>query len=312
MKLLVIGAQGQLGWELTRTLQPLGQVRALDRQGADLAYPDQLRLRIAEFAPDVIVNAAADTQVDAAEQNPDRAMRINADTVGVLGELAAGGKALLVHYSTDYVFDGGKKAPYAEDDQPAPLNIYGRSKLAGERALAQTGCDWLVFRTSWVYSGRGKNFLKTVLRLAGERDALRVVADQYGAPTPARLIAEISAHAIRQALDERRRSVFQSDLFHLTAGGQTTWHGFADAIVSGARARLPVGSIKAAVVEPIGTADYPVSATRPNYSVLDNTKLLEHFGVHRPDWRRALELVLDDTLGAAAISGGEKSTSAAP
>jgi len=300
VKILLTGATGQLGWELSRTLLGLGQVHACGRQTADLSRPDRLAHSILAFKPDLIVNAAAYTQVDAAEQDEALATRINAESVGVMADLAKRTGALLVHYSTDYVFDGSKTQAYIESDQPNPLSVYGRSKLAGEQAIAALGEDWLVFRTTWVYAARGKNFLRTMLRLASERDILNVVADQHGAPTPARLLADLSAHAIRQALDERRHGNFDSGVFNMTAAGATTWHGFASAIIDLARERAPEGSIKTSAIVPISTADYPVAARRPMNSVLDNTRLEQRFGLQRPDWELALRLVMDDLYALGA------------
>lgn len=294
MKILVTGAAGQLGWELSRTLLGLGQVLACDRKTADLSRLDALSSLILAYRPDVIVNAAAYTQVDAAEQDETLATLINAEAAGMMADLAKRMGALLVHYSTDYVFDGSNAQAYVENDSPNPLSAYGRSKLAGEQAIATLGRDWLVFRATWVYAARGKNFLRTMLRLAGERETLQVVSDQHGAPTPARLLADLSAHAIRQAVQERRLGNFESGIFNMTAAGATTWHGFASAIIALARERAPEGQIKTSAILPILTADYPVAARRPLNSVLDNTRLEQRFGLQRPDWELALRLVMDD------------------
>lgn len=301
MKILVTGATGQLGWELTRALLPMGEVMACDRAGADLNQLASLKQSVEAMRPDLIVNAAAYTQVDAAEHDETVATRINAEAVGVLAEVAKRTGALLVHFSTDYVFDGQKNGPYTETDPTQPLNAYGRSKLAGEQAIAAVGADSLTFRTTWVYAARGKNFLRTMLRLAGERETLRVVADQFGAPTSARLLADWTAHAVQQALRERRMGMFESGIYNMTAAGVTTWHGFASAIIAGAAKRLPAGSIKVTSIEPIRTADYPVPARRPANSVLDNQRLLSRFGLHRPDWEHAMNLVLDDLLGTGKL-----------
>ncbi len=279
--ILLTGANGQVGRELQRTLAPLGNVRALDRQALDLAHMDAIRAAIREQKPDLIVNAAAYTAVDQAEAEPDLAMIINGQAPGVLAEEAKKLGALLVHYSTDYIFDGTKTDPYKEEDGPAPLNAYGRSKLAGEEAIAASGCRHLIFRTSWVYGLFGKNFLRTIQRLASEREELRIVADQIGAPTWSRMIAEASALALRGDPP--------SGLYHMTSAGATSWHGFAQAILDaqGWRGKLV----------PIATRDYPLPATRPANSRLDNGKLAADFDLTLPDWRHALGLCLADGRG---------------
>ncbi|RKP59066.1 dTDP-4-dehydrorhamnose reductase [Pararobbsia silviterrae] len=293
MKILVTGRHGQVGSELRRALAPLGEVVAFDRHELDLAQPRTLAARVDAIRPDVIVNAAAHTGVDAAESEFELVHRVNAESVGVLAGLARQHDALFVHYSTDYVFDGNGSRPYVETDPVSPVNAYGRTKLEGEQATAASGADWLVFRTSWVYSPRGRNFLRTMLRLAGERDLLRVVNDQHGTPTSARMIADLTAHAIRHAQHERAQRTFASDVFHLTAAGATTWHGFASEIVALAR-RSGAFEIKAAEVAPVGTDAYPTPARRPRYSVLDNTRFERRFGLVRLAWRDALELVFDE------------------
>ena len=299
MKCLVTGCRGQVGWELTRSLAVLGEVVACDRSTADLSRPDSLRALVANVRPDAIVNAAAYTMVDKAEEEEALAHVVNADAVGVLAQEARKAGALLVHYSTEYVFDGAKAAPYVESDTPNPLNAYGRSKLAGERAIAVVGGDWLTLRTSWVYGARGKNFLRTMLRLASERETLKVVADQFGAPTSARMIADLTAEILREALRERHAGTFESGLFHLTAQGSTSWHGFASSIVEAARAALPDGAIAAREIAAIATSDYPTPARRQNNSRLDNAKLDKRFAVRRQPWEEAMRLVLDDLLDQA-------------
>lgn len=297
MKLLVIGRSGQLGWELMRALAPLGEVIGFGRNEADLSKLDRLPALIASTRPDVVVNAAAYTAVDKAESDTAAASTINAEAVGVLATAARDAGALFVHFSTDYVFDGKKAGAYVEFDSPMPLNAYGSGKLAGERAVQAAGGDWLVFRTSWIYAARGANFLRTMLRLAQERETLRVVSDQYGAPTPARMIADLTAHAIRQSMAEREAGSFESGLFHMTASGRTSWFGFASRIVETLRARYPERVVTSAV-EPIAASEYVTAAARPGNSVLDNTKLERRFGVFRQDWDVYLQLVLDEVLGA--------------
>ena len=296
MRLVVTGASGQLGWELARSLAPLGEVVALTRGELDLARLDTIGPKLRELQPDVIVNAAAYTAVDQAESDEALASRINGEAVGIMADEAARAGALLIHYSTDYVFDGQKTAPYTETDAVAPLNAYGRSKLQGELAIQNSSAAWMIFRTTWVYGARGQNFLRTIWRLAGERETLRIVADQRGAPTGARLIAEISAHAIRAAQIERRNGKFVPGLYHLSADGQTTWHGFATAIVEQLRELAPNDFVKTTSIEAIASKDYPVPARRPNNSLLDNSKLTDRFDLYRPDWRQTLTTTLQDAL----------------
>jgi dTDP-4-dehydrorhamnose reductase len=300
VKILVTGANGQLGWELSRCLQPLGEVIALDRRGADLAQPETLPAVVAAIGPDVIVNAAAYTAVDRAETEEDLATRINGTAVGVLARAARARGALFLHYSTDYVFPGDKSGTYLEDDVTSPLNAYGRSKRAGEEALLDLGGDWLTLRTTWVYAARGGNFLRTMLRLAQEREVLRVVADQVGAPTTARWLAETSAFVVDRALDERRAGTFRSGIYHCSAAGQASWFEFAEAIIAGARKRLDPEAIRTVRIEPIGSSEYPLPARRPHNSLLDMTRFVERFALHRTDWHESLELVLDEALGSAA------------
>ena len=297
MKLLVLGACGQVGWELARSLLPLGEVVALDRGGCDLSRPETLPDVIARQAPDVIVNAAAYTAVDKAEADEPLATTINGVAPGVLAGLARRSGALLLHYSTDYVFDGSKPAPYVEDDPVAPLNAYGRSKLAGERAIRESGCDHLILRTTWVFAARGGNFVRTMLRLGAERERLRVVADQFGAPTWARNIADATAQIVAGAMRERAVGAFASDTLHLTSAGATSWHGFAEAIFAMARERFPEGSLKVADVEPIPSAAYPTPAARPVNSRLSGERLAQRFGLRLPPWQQALSLCLDELSG---------------
>lgn len=299
MKILVTGCRGQVGWELTRSLAVLGEVVACDRATADLSRPASLNAVIERWRPNVVVNAAAYTAVDKAQDEKALAATINAEAVGALAQAARAVGALLVHYSTEYVFDGAKAGAYVEEDRPNPLNAYGRSKLAGEQAIATAGGDWLVFRTSWVYAARGKNFLRTMLRLAGERETLRVVADQVGAPTSARMLADLSAHAIRQSMAERLAGRFESDLFHLTARGSTTWHGFATRIIESARTLLPDQAIATRSIEAIATSDYPTPARRPANSVLDNSRFEKRFQLRRAPWEESLQLVLEEVIEQA-------------
>jgi dTDP-4-dehydrorhamnose reductase len=284
MRILLTGIHGQVGWELQRTLQPLGEVIACNRSQLNLADVDGIRKAIREIRPDLIVNPAAYTAVDKAENETDLAMAINGTAPGILAEESKQIDALLIHYSTDYVFDGRKMAAYVENDPTAPLGSYGLSKRAGEQAIAATGCRHLIFRTSWVYGLRGHNFLRTMLRLAVERDELRVVADQFGAPTWSRIIAETTALAIARYTD-------QQGLYHLTADDTTTWHGFTEAIITLANKHALIS--QSPPVRRIATADFPTLTARPKNSRLDCTHLKTDFRLSVPNWESQLKLCLD-------------------
>ena len=293
MKLLVTGANGQVGWELARSLMPLGEVVALDRSACDLAQPDTLAAIVATHAPDVIVNAAAYTAVDRAESEPELAQVINAEAVGALAEAARQANALLVHYSTDYVFDGTAPSPYLEDDPTAPINTYGRTKLDGERAIEASGCDALVLRTTWVYAARGHNFVATMLRLFAERERLTVVADQFGAPTWARNIADATAHLVRWAQPVREQGrCFER--FNLTSSGRTSWHEFAQTIRAQAEGLWPERAWATQVIDPISSTDYPTPAARPANSSLDGSRLERMTGLIMPHWKDALTCCLKE------------------
>ncbi|MFA4970175.1 MAG: dTDP-4-dehydrorhamnose reductase [Sulfuritalea sp.] len=279
MKILLTGAAGQLGRELKRSLACLGELVACDRRQLDLAQPDALRAAVRAIAPAIIVNAAAYTAVDKAEAEPAAADAINAAAPGILAEEAKRLGSLLIHFSTDYVFDGTKPAPYTEDDKPAPLSAYGRSKHAGELAIAASGARHLIFRTSWVYGLHGANFMKTMLRLGRERDELRVIGDQFGAPTWTRHLADVTALILA-------RKEVPDGLYHLAAAGETSWHNYAEAIFFEAqRAGL---MDKVPVVRRITSADYPLPATRPANSRLDCSRFRRDFGLALPDWRTGL------------------------
>jgi dTDP-4-dehydrorhamnose reductase len=285
MKILLLGKDGQVGWELQRALAPLGEVLAYGRDGADLADAGALRALVAHTAPDVIVNAAAYTAVDKAETDQDAARAVNAAGVGVLAREAARLGAWLVHYSTDYVFDGAKPAAYLEDDVVAPQSVYGASKEAGEQAIRASGCRHLILRTSWVFAARGGNFAKTMLRLAQERDQMKVVGDQYGAPTSAELIADVTALCLYRLAHDAALAKTASGTYHLAAGGETTWHGYAQFVV-GQAARLGVQvKVAAECIQAIATSEYPVPAKRPANSRLDTQKLRQTFGLALPDWQ---------------------------
>ena len=289
MKLLLLGGNGQVGRELRRSLAPLGELLVATREGAgtdlvaDFDAPLALGELVRRVAPDVVVNAAAYTAVDRAETDVEAAFRVNAAAPSALACACAREGSLLVHFSTDYVFDGSGTRPYREDDPTAPLGVYGASKLAGEQAIRDSGAPHAILRTAWVYAAHGKNFLLTMLRLGAEREGVRVVADQVGAPTPAHWIADVTAELVRQGSDA-------SGTWHVTAAGQASWHAFAKALfeeahAAGLLARLPG-------VEPITTKEYPTPARRPAYSVLDTGRLRADFGVEPPQWREALRAVI--------------------
>jgi dTDP-4-dehydrorhamnose reductase len=287
MRILLTGSSGQVGRELLRALAPLGEISAPARDQLDLASPDAIVRAVREAAPDLVVNAAAYTAVDRAEAEADLAMQVNGRAPGILAEEAARRGAPLIHYSTDYVFDGTKPGPYTEDDVPAPLNAYGRSKLAGDRAVMQANPAHLIFRTSWVYAPHGKNFLLTMLKLSKERNELRVVDDQRGAPTTAALIADCTAGVLQRVAADGRLARLRefAGLYNLTASGATSWHGFASAILKSTGSPIPV--------LPIPTEAYPTPAMRPRNSVLDTSKLARTFGVVPADWKAGLEQCLE-------------------
>jgi len=289
MAILLTGVTGQVGAALAGPLRALGEVIAADRQAMDLSRPDTIGAALDRLKPDVIVNPAAYTAVDLAEDESGLAFRVNAESPGVIAQWARRHDVPLVHFSTDYVFDGSSARPWREDDAPAPLQVYGASKLAGETAIRSAGCRGLIVRTSWVYAAEGRNFLRTMARLARERDELTVVADQVGAPTSARVIADAVVRLLRHRPPESWPAG-ECHIINVSAGGQTSWHGFAEAIVAGLRARgVPVAAQR---VVPIASKDYPTKAKRPLYSVLDHTLLREQ-GIAMPRWDVALAAELD-------------------
>ena len=297
MKILLLGKNGQVGWELQRSLAPLGALIALDRHGAgtlcgDIGDLDGLAATVRAVQPQVIVNAAAYTAVDKAEGEPEGAQRLNALAPGVMAREAAACGALLVHYSTDYVFDGSGDRPWREDDATGPLSVYGRTKLEGEQAIVASGCAHLILRTSWVYAARGGNFAKTMLRLAQERERLTVIDDQWGAPTGAELIADVSA----QALAQLRAQPAKAGTYHLAAAGHTTWFAYAKHVIAQARQAQPAIKIKATEVAPITTADYPTPARRPHNSRLDTRRLESTFGLTLPPWQQGVDRMLSEIL----------------
>lgn len=289
--ILLFGADGQVGWQLQRTLAPLGRITAVDRAECDLANPDAIRSLIGAVAPKIIVNAAAYTAVDKAESEPALAQAINATAPAVMADEAKKRGTLLVHYSTDYVFDGSKAVPYVESDPPHPQSVYGRSKRDGEDAVRAAAGRALIFRTSWVFAARGHNFVKTILRLAGEGKALRIVDDQIGAPTPAALIADVSAQIL--AATQRGTRIEDARLYHLTAADPVSWCGFAREILRLAAATPGLANLPAPEsVTGIATADYPLPARRPANSRLDCSRLEGDFDLELPDWRPYLGRML--------------------
>lgn len=296
MKILLLGKNGQVGWELQRALAPIGRLVALDREGenglcGDLADLNGLRLTIETVQPDIIVNAAAYTAVDKAENEAAHALQINLDAPKFLAEEMQRLNGWLVHYSTDYVFDGSGEKPWRENDATAPLSIYGKSKLLGEQAIEASGCKHLIFRTSWVYGAHGNNFAKTMLRLADEREHLQVIDDQIGAPTGADLLADVTAHALHRAVTMPELA----GLYHLTSGGETSWYDYARFIVSSA---LSHGiKLKVENISPISTSEYKTSAQRPRNSRLDTGKLVSNFGLHLPMWQEGITRLLKEVSG---------------
>jgi dTDP-4-dehydrorhamnose reductase len=285
VKILLLGKDGQVGWELQRALAPLGEIAALGHQDGNLEDLEGLRKTIRSLSPQVIVNAAAYTAVDKAENEPEKAYSINAAAVGMLAQEACRLDAWLVHYSSDYVFDGEKDAPYLEEDNKRPLSLYGQTKLAGEQFIAESDCSHLIFRTSWVFAMRGRNFLKAILSMAKKKEALEVVADQYGAPTSAELIADVTALALYRVLGRQNSGIDYSGIYHLAADGKTTWHAYACHVLEQAWANGVSLKAKADAVLPVASESYPALARRPRNSLLDTGKLKRTFGIQAPDWR---------------------------
>ncbi|MBI3480400.1 MAG: dTDP-4-dehydrorhamnose reductase [Nitrosomonadales bacterium] len=302
MKILLLGKGGQVGWELQRSLAPLGELVALDFDSpydakgglcGDFTNPEGLAQTVRSVKPDVIVNAAAHTAVDKAESEAELARTINALAPGMLAREAERANAWLIHYSTDYVFDGIGTKPWLEEDVTGPLSVYGATKLEGEQLIRQSGCKHLIFRTSWVYGARGGNFAKTMLRLARERDSLSVIDDQIGAPTGADLLADVTAHALRTA----RQQPEVSGVYHLVAGGETSWHGYASFVIDFAR-RTEV-ELKVAAIKPVPTSAFPTPAKRPHNSRMDTAKLQRTFDLRLPLWQGGVERMLREVLDKA-------------
>ncbi|HTN94769.1 MAG TPA: dTDP-4-dehydrorhamnose reductase [Gallionella sp.] len=301
MRILLFGKNGQVGWELQRSLAPLGELIALGHESrgrdsrdlcGDLSDAKGLADTVRTVAPDVIVNAAAYTAVDKAESETELAHAVNAVAAGLLAQEAKRADAWLVQYSTDYVFDGSGDEPWLETDATAPLNVYGATKLEGEQLIKRSGCNHLIFRTSWVYGARGGNFAKTMLRLARERDTINVIDDQIGAPTGADLLADVTAHAIRTALQRQELS----GLYHLAAGGETSWHGYARFVIDFARRAGVAFKVAPDAINPVPTSAFLTPAKRPHNSRLDTAKLRSTFDLHLPDWKTGVERMLSEVL----------------
>jgi dTDP-4-dehydrorhamnose reductase len=291
LRIMLTGKNGQVGWELQSAMAPLGEVISLGRDELDLEKQEQICEMVRRIKPDIIVNAAAYTAVDKAEEEPERAAAVNAVAPGILAEEAKRLNALLVHYSTDYIFDGTKTTPYNEDETPNPINVYGRTKLAGERAIQAVGAPHLILRTSWVYGSRGNNFLMTILRLACEREELRIVDDQVGTPTWSRFLAEVTAQILQKI---SKPSLFTEcrDVYHVTPYGQTSWYGFAKAIIEKYNQYNKGLELKVKCVNPISTEEYRTSAQRPAYSVLSNKKIQSVYDLLMPLWELDMEKVV--------------------
>jgi len=298
MKILLLGKNGQVGWELQRSLAPLGDLLALDRYSTphcgDLSQPELLAQTVLSYKPDFIVNAAAHTAVDRAESEPDLARCLNAHAPAALAKAAAQVGAWLVHYSTDYVFDGSGNHARQEGEGVGPLSVYGQTKHEGEQAIVASGCSYLIFRTSWVYAARGGNFAKTMLRLAQDREKLAVINDQHGAPTGAELIADVTAHAIRRLVNTQ--NIALGGVYHLVAAGETTWHAYAKHVIDQGKRLSPALDWKVSEVAAVPTSAFPTPATRPLNSRLCNTKLQQAFGLVLPPWQQGVDRMLAEIL----------------
>jgi len=297
VRILILGANGQVGWALQRSLAPLGALKACDRREANLEDLDGLRKVVSRHSPDVIVNAAAYTAVDKAESEPEKAKLVNAEAVACLAEEAKRANALLIHYSTDYIFDGMKSSPYIESDRPNPINVYGYTKWQGEEAIRQIACKHMIFRTSWVYALRGDNFIKTMLRLAASRDDLSVVADQIGAPTHADLIADVTALTLQYVLCAKEAEQYKlQGTYHLIAAGETSWNDYARFVLELAEQNGVSLRVKSRDVQRIPSEDYPVPAKRPKNSRLRHDKLECTFNLKMPDWRHHVHRMMTELL----------------
>jgi dTDP-4-dehydrorhamnose reductase len=298
LKILLFGKNGQVGWELQRSLAPISELIALDRTDAaptcgDLSRPELVAATVRHLQPDVIVNAAAYTAVDKAESEPDLAHTINAVAPGALAQAAAACGALLVHYSTDYVFDGSGSAPWAEDDPTGPLNVYGRTKLEGEQLIRASGCPHLILRTSWVYAARGHNFVRTMLRFAAEKDELSVIDDQYGAPTGAELLADVTSYVLSASI----RRPDTTGTYHVAAQGEVSWHGYASHVIESARAAGQPVRVTPGAIRPVPATAFATAAVRPANSRLETSKLRQTFGLNLPHWQTGVNRMLTEVLG---------------
>ncbi|MDG9925369.1 MULTISPECIES: dTDP-4-dehydrorhamnose reductase [unclassified Pseudomonas] len=300
-KILLLGSNGQVGWELQRSLAPLGNLLACDRQQADLGDLPHLEQLIRREQPDIIVNAGAYTAVDKAESEIALARRINAEAPSALAKLALELGIWLVHYSTDYVFDGSGNTPNSEDSPTLPLSIYGKTKLEGEQAIRDSGCNHLIFRTSWAYAARGSNFARTMLRLAQEKNELRVIADQYGAPTSAELIADVTALALQRLAQDSEQSARASGTYHLVASGETNWHQYAQFVIAEAsRLGLKLRTNSERII-PISTNEFPLPAKRPSNSRLNNSKLQRTFDLVMPNWEYHVKRMVQETIQQSTL-----------
>lgn len=296
LKILLLGAQGQVGWELQRSLALLGNVIALTRNELNVESLDNVRYTVQEHNPQIIVNAVAYTNVDKAETESTLATRVNADMVAILADEIKKTNGLLIHYSTDYVFDGNLNRSYSEDDLQNPLNVYGITKQLSENLIKASGCNYLIFRTSWVHAARGKNFINTMLRLIKDKEQLNIVADQVGTPTSAALIADVSAIAIQNMVKDGVIDASLSGIYHLTAAGETSWYDYARYITSLAQQLGYAVKVTADKIHPLSTADYGSPAARPAYSVLNTSKLSKQFNVVLPDWQSLVKRTVSEVL----------------
>ena len=294
-RIMLTGKNGQVGWELQRTLASIGDVIAMGREELDLEKPEQICKMVRRIKPDIIVNAAAYTAVDKAEEEPERAAAVNSTAPGILAEETKKINALLVHYSTDYIFDGKKMTPYNEDDMPNPINVYGRTKLAGECAIQDVGTPHLILRTSWVYGSRGNNFFMTILRLASEREELRIVDDQIGTPTWSRFLAEVTAQMMQKIIPSQLAEC--REIYNVVPSGQTSWYGFAESIIENYRQfNCDSSRLKVKRLVPIATSEYPTIASRPAYSALLNGKLIDEINIDIRNWRNILHSAMREEI----------------
>jgi len=294
MRILLLGANGQVGWELQRSLSPLGEVKVCDRQTIDLEELNNLSILLDEYKPEIIVNAAAYTAVDQAETDLDKAKRINTEAVSLLANKSKQLNAMLVHFSTDYVFDGTKVGAYKETNKVNPQSVYGETKLLGENAIIDSGCKHLVFRTSWVYAPRGSNFPKTIIRLASERDELKVVCDQFGVPTSAELIADVTSLCLYQIIQDKVKADDVTGIYNLTPNGKTSWHGLAQYVIKKALGLGNTFRITPVNILPISTEEYPLPAKRPANSLLNTQKIRQTFGIHLPHWEMHVDRLIEE------------------